>query len=78
MNELITSHQSGWNSSKAVMSQYLAQLRLGIAGAVIYLGHGETPANTDVFVAGKQNKERRSSEFGWMGVARSGAVIPLN
>lgn len=38
------------------MSQYLAPLRLGIAGAVIYLGHGETPANTDVFVAGKQNK----------------------
>lgn len=77
MNELITSHQSGWNGSKAVTIQHLARLHSGTAGAVIYLGHGETLANADVFVVWRQNKMQR--ELGvWVGVTEWGAVVPYN
>lgn len=77
MNELITSHQSGRNSSKAVTIQYLVRLRLGITAAMIYLGHAETLANTDVFGSLETKQETRRLGV-WTGVTQSGAVIPFN
>lgn len=45
MNELITSHQSGRNSSKAVVFQLLVLLCFQMSGALIYLGHGSAVMN---------------------------------
>lgn len=45
MNELITSHQSGRNSSKAVIFELLVLLRFQMRGALIYLGHESAVMN---------------------------------
>lgn len=61
MNELISSHQSGWNSSKAVMLLYLRS-------GVIYLGHAETLVFFFFFfvsVEAKQDTRRLGVFLGW-------------